>query len=82
MRILSLQRLAAIGEAAPMKILAYDDLKAQKGVPYSKVQIWRLEKQSKFPKRVPLGPGRHGWLDSEIDDWILARAAERNAGAA
>jgi prophage regulatory protein len=63
-----------------MKILSYDDLKPQKGISYSKVQIWRLEKQNKFPKRVKLGPG-HGWLDSEVDDWIMARAAERDAGA-
>jgi prophage regulatory protein len=65
-----------------MKILSYDDLKPQKGISYSKVQIWRLEKQNKFPKRIQLGPSRHGWLDSEIDEWIMARAAERNAGAA
>ena len=62
-----------------MKVLTYDDLKPQKGISYSKVQIWRLEKNSKFPKRVQLGPDRHGWLDSEIDEWIMARAAERGA---
>jgi prophage regulatory protein len=65
-----------------MKILTYDDLKPQKGISYSKVQIWRLEKNNKFPKRVQLGPGRHGWLESEINDWIGVRAAERGAGAA
>jgi prophage regulatory protein len=61
-----------------MKILTYDDLRPQKGISYSKVQIWRLEKQSKFPKRLRLGPSRHGWLDSEIAEWIMARAAERD----
>jgi prophage regulatory protein len=61
-----------------MKVLTYDDLRLQKGISYSKVQLWRLERQNKFPKRVPLGPGRHGWLDSEIDEWIMARAAERD----
>jgi prophage regulatory protein len=60
-----------------MKVLTYDDLRPQKGISYSKVQIWRLEKNNKFPKRIQLGPGRHGWLDSEIDEWIMARAAER-----
>jgi prophage regulatory protein len=65
-----------------MKILSYEDLKPQKGIGYSKVQIWRLEKQNKFPRRVQLGPGRHGWPESELNDWIMARAAERNAGAA
>jgi prophage regulatory protein len=65
-----------------MKVLAYDDLKPVKGISYSKVHIWRLEKNKKFPRRVQLGPSRHGWLDSEIDEWIMARAAERDVGAA
>jgi prophage regulatory protein len=63
-----------------MKVLTYDDLKPQKGISYSKVQIWRLEKQDKFPKRIQLGPGRHAWLDSEIDEWIVARAANATLG--
>src|SRR5262249_20587196 len=66
----------------PMKVLSYDDLKSQKGIGYSKVSLWRLEKRGKFPRRIALGPSRHGWLDSEIDEWIAARAAERNAPAA
>jgi prophage regulatory protein len=65
-----------------MKVLTYDDLKPQKGISYSKVQIWRLEKKNKFPKRIQLGPSRHGWLDSEIDQWIMDRAAERDSGTA
>jgi prophage regulatory protein len=65
-----------------MKVLGYDDLKLQKGISYSKVQIWRLEKQNKFPKRVKLGPARHGWLENELNEWIVARAAERDMGAA
>ena len=64
-----------------MRILSYDDLKSLKGVSYSKVHIWRLERVGKFPKRVPLGENRHGWLDSEIDKWILARVAERDGDA-
>jgi len=40
-----------------MKLLCYDDLKPAKSIQYSKVQIWRLEKQGKFPKRIEIGPG-------------------------
>jgi predicted DNA-binding transcriptional regulator AlpA len=43
--------------------------------------IWRLEREGKFPKRVPLGANRHGWVDTEIDDWLVARAASRNEAA-
>jgi len=65
-----------------MKLLAYDDLRPLKGVPYSKVQLWRKEKIGDFPKRVRLGAGRHGWVESEIDEWIAARIAERDASKA
>jgi prophage regulatory protein len=56
-----------------MRILSFEELRTEKGVPYSKAHLWRLERDGKFPKRVPLGESRHGWLDSEIDDWIVAR---------
>jgi prophage regulatory protein len=65
-----------------MRILSYDELKPLKGIPYSKVHIWRLEREGRFPRRVPLGPSRHGWPDSEIDEWISARMAARNSEAA
>jgi prophage regulatory protein len=63
-----------------MKILSRDDLK-DKGVPYSTVHIWRLEKRGEFPRRVPLGRARHGWVEDEIDDWIASRIAQRDAAA-
>jgi len=31
---------------------------------------------------VRLGESRHGWLESEIDDWVLERMAARNVEAA
>ncbi len=45
---------------------------------YSPAHIARLEDAGKFPKRVRLGTGRVGWLETEIDDWIRARIAERD----
>lgn len=65
-----------------MRILSYDELKPLKGIPYSKPHLWRLEREGKFPKHVPLGESRHGWLKSEIDDWLLERMAARNVEAA
>jgi prophage regulatory protein len=61
-----------------MKILTYEDLRPVKGVPYSRVQLWRLEKQKRFPKRVTLGPGKHGWPEHEIDAWIESRIRARD----
>jgi prophage regulatory protein len=61
-----------------MRILSFEELRSEKGIPYSKVHLWRLERDGKFPKLVPLGESRHGWLVSEIDEWIVSRMAERN----
>jgi predicted DNA-binding transcriptional regulator AlpA len=38
-----------------MRILSYDELRPLKGISFSKVHLWRLERADKFPKRVPLG---------------------------
>ena len=65
-----------------MKLLTYDDLKPVKGIQYSKVQIWRLEKLGKFPKRIELGPGRRAWAEHEIDAWIASRIAARDSAEA
>ena len=65
-----------------MKLLSYDDLKPAKGIQYSKVQIWRLEKQGKFPKRIELGPDRRAWAEHEIDAWIASRIAARDSAEA
>ena len=65
-----------------MKLLPYDDLKPVKGIPYSKVQIWRLEKLKKFPRRVQVGPARVAWAEHEIDEWIASRLLARDSAAA
>ena len=62
-----------------MKLLSFSELKSQKGIGYSRVSLWRMERNGKFPKRVPIGPSRHGWLETEIDDWIAERIAARNS---
>lgn len=45
---------------------------------YSPQHIDRLEKAGKFPKRVPLGPNRVGWIESEVIDWLKQRIADRD----
>lgn len=44
----------------------------------SVVSIWRLGKKEKFPKKIKLGGNSVGYLKSEIQDWILKKAKERN----
>ena len=43
----------------------------------SRPQRWRDERAGKYPRRVRLGPNAVGWLESEIFDWLTARANER-----
>jgi prophage regulatory protein len=60
-----------------LRILSYADL-ADRGIKYSKVQLWRLEKNGKFPRRIPVGPARHGWLESEIDGYLRQKVEARD----
>jgi prophage regulatory protein len=62
-------------------LIPYRDLKA-KGIPYSKPHLWRLEKAGKFPKRVPIGASRYGYVESEIDGHVAGLVAARDAGRA
>jgi prophage regulatory protein len=44
--------------------------------------IHRKVKAESFPKPVPLGDRRIGFLEHEIEAWIDARISERDGGAA
>ena len=46
-------------------------------VTYSYAHIARLEKAGRFPKRIPIGPGRVAWIEQEIQDWMQARVDDR-----
>jgi len=46
---------------------------------YSFAHVARLEAAGLFPKRVPLGPGRVGYVEEEVENWIIKRIAERDA---
>ena len=58
-----------------MKILRKKEAAAKVGL--SPVHLMRLVKWERFPRPLQLGPASIGWLESEIDDWILERANQR-----
>ncbi|HZC57323.1 MAG TPA: AlpA family phage regulatory protein [Xanthobacteraceae bacterium] len=60
-----------------MRIISYDGLRSEKGITFSKVWLWKLERDGKFPLRVRLGEKRYGWPVEEIDAWLESRAAAR-----
>jgi len=60
-----------------MKLLTKKQVREM--VSYSFAHIDRLEKDGKFPRRVRLGQMRVVWVESEIEEWIKAQIAKRDA---
>ncbi len=54
-----------------MKILKPHEVVRKIGL--SRVSVWRLERDGKFPARVKLSCNRVGWIESEIEEWIKQR---------
>jgi prophage regulatory protein len=48
-----------------------------KKVGLSDPTIYREEKAGRFPARIRLGGNSVGWLESEVNEWIRAKAAAR-----
>jgi prophage regulatory protein len=64
-----------------MKMLSIGELKSEKGISYSKPHLYRLIKAGKFPRPVPLGENRIGFVEAEIEGWLQAKVAERDGRA-
>ena len=64
-----------------IKVLGDAGLRA-KGITYSRQHRDRLIKAGKFPPPIALGDNRVGWIESEIEDWLLECIAARDAALA
>ena len=62
-----------------MRLLRFPQLEVDKGIPYSRMHVDRLEKAGQFPKRVRLGPMTVAWVEEEIDAYLATKMAERDA---
>ncbi len=60
------------------RLLDRDGL-SQKGIKFSRGHLHRLIATGRFPKPVKLGKNRNAWLETEVDDFIEKKVAERNA---
>lgn len=58
------------------KILRKKEVRQITGL--SDTTLWRLERDSCFPRRLRLG-GAVGWLEEEVEAWIEEKAAGREA---
>jgi prophage regulatory protein len=65
-----------------MKPIRFAELKARKGIPWSRVHVTRLEKAGQFPRRIHIGANTVVWDEDEIDALLNARAAARDQRSA
>jgi prophage regulatory protein len=56
-----------------MRLLTYQDLKALRGVSYTREHLRALIKRGEFPAPVRVGAQRIAWRADEIDAWIASR---------
>lgn len=61
-----------------MKLLRLPQVMCQTGLARS--TIYKLMDSGIFPRPIPLMKMSVGWLESEIEDWICQRIAERDEG--
>lgn len=61
-----------------MRLLSYEELHPEKGIPHSRVHLWRLVRAGKFPAPLKVG-SRNCWVESEIDRHIQGLIATRDA---
>lgn len=59
-----------------MRILRLKDVIARTGLARS--TIYKYVDIGAFPKPIPLGGRSVGWIDSEVDEWILSAVEERD----
>jgi len=64
------------GKKTGRRLLDYPALR-QRGIPWSRVHIARLEAAGKFPLHINLGDNSIAWFEDEIDDFLEAKAAAR-----
>jgi prophage regulatory protein len=64
----------------PLRLIREDEVCSK--TLYTRVHIYNLEARGQFPKRVKLGARRVAWVETEVDDWIKAKMAERDGGSA
>ena len=70
-------RPEATGKKTGRRLLDYQALR-ERGIPWSRVHIARLEAAKKFPLHIDIGENSIAWFEDEIDDFLQAKAAARD----
>jgi prophage regulatory protein len=66
-----------MASSAPVRILRLPEVMRRTGD--SRSGIYTKMAAGKFPKQVPIGDNAVGWVETEIDQHIADRIAERDA---
>jgi prophage regulatory protein len=59
-------------DAIPLRFIRFAAVRERTGL--SRSTIWRLERQGAFPKHRRISRNAVGWLEQEINEWVLWRA--------
>ena len=61
-----------------LKILTANAAAEKAGV--SRRQLYYLVEQQKFPHQIQISDRRVGWLESEVDRWVIEKVQARDRG--
>ena len=64
--------------AASLRLLRVRDVSEKTGL--SRAYIYKLERQGEFPQRRQISENCVGWLEHEVDAWVLSRPVVKLAG--
>ncbi len=70
---------ATISNALTMKVLSFKDRAPRKGIRFSRQGIRNMVLAGEFPAPMKIGKRANGFIESEVDAWLSARAAARPA---
>jgi prophage regulatory protein len=65
------------GRKTGRRLLDYQALK-ERGIPWTRVHLGRLEAAGKFPQHIDVGDNSIAWFEDEIDDFLEQKAAARD----
>ena len=69
-RELGLSRLERL-QSVPLKFLRFHAVRDRTGL--SRSTIWRLERRGEFPKHRRISANAVGWLEHDVNEWMLGR---------
>jgi prophage regulatory protein len=58
-------------QQVPLRFIRLDVVRDRTGL--SRSTIWRLERRGDFPKHRRISLNAVGWLEAEVDEWVLSR---------